>query len=290
MEDDKKPLKNNEFTFNLYESNEQFNKRDFIKSADNTENGTFKFDKALSFDKAGKYYFIVTEEKGGAKYISYDETVYGIAITVEDNNEGKLNVTQKAVFVIAEQGNTRAESISFINDFIPEDLTVDFDIIKTVVNKGSEKIGPEGFEFSLNALADGVADITVKADENGKAKFTLSFTEDDIGNTYTYKLTEVNCSKANVTYSDAEYTITVAIELNENNELVATLTKNSEKVTVVVAEFENVYDYTPTTEYPDSPQTGDTTNLYFWFAVLFVSCGGILGTALYGRKRREEEN
>ncbi len=328
IKDNKKPLKKDEFTFHLYESNERFSKRDFVKSANNAENGTFKFDKALRFDKAGNYYFIVTEEKGEAKYISYDETVYGIVVTVEDNHEGTLNVTKKDVLVIAEQGNTSAEAISFTNDYVPEDLTVDFDIVKTVVNKGSEKIGPEDFEFVLNTLADGVADTTVKSDENGKAKFTLTFDESDIGNTYTYKLTEVDGGKAHVSYSTAEYLITVAISLNENNELVATLTKNSEPVTAVVAEFENVYEYTPTPtpqpepepepqpepepepqpeleskpepqpepepepepEYPDSPQTGENTNLHLWLALLFVSGGGIFGNTLYGRKKKEETN
>ena len=116
-------------------------------------------------------------------------------------------------------------------------------------------------------------------------------TEEDIGKTYTYKLTEVNGGKANVSYSTAEYTITVAIELNANNELVATLTKNGENTLAVVAEFENVYNYTPTPpipEYPDSPQTGDATNLHLWFALLFVSGGGVIGTTLYSRKRKEE--
>ena len=122
----------------------------------------------------------------------------------------------------------------------------------------------------------------------------MVYTEDDIGKTYTYKLTEVKGGKANVSYSTAEYTITVAIELNANNELVATLTKNGKNVTEVVAEFENVYNYThtpnpdPKPKYPDSPQTGDNTNLHLWFALLFASGGGIIGTTLHSRKRKEE--
>ena len=158
------------------------------------------------------------------------------------------------------------------------------------MNKGSEKIGPEGFVFLLKALTEGVADTTVETDQNGKAKFTLTFTEDDIGNTYTYKLTEANGGKANVTYSAAEYTVTVAISLNENNQLFAKLTQNGANVTEIVAAFENVYNYTPTPDAPNNPQTGDNTNLYLWFALLFVSCGGILGTVLCNRKKNKKEN
>lgn len=274
-----------EFEFGLYDANGEL-----IESVKNDADGNFAFT-TLKFDETDvpvsgqkQIAYIVKEIKGTDIRVTYDETVYTVVVTVKDNEQGGVTASYTV--------NSDATGlIAFTNIYTPkpEDITVDLDIVKTVVNKGSEKIGPEGFEFLLNALADGVADVTVKADENGKAKFTLTFTEDDIGKTYTYKLTEVNGGKANVTYSNAEYTITVAIELNENNELEAHLTKNGENATEVVAEFENVYDYTPTPEYPDSPQTGDNTNLHLWFALLFVSGGGIFGTALYGRKRKEEE-
>jgi len=274
-----------EFEFGLYDANGEL-----IESVKNDADGNFAFT-TLKFDETDvpvsgqkQITYTVKEIKGTDIRVTYDETVYTVVVTVKDNEQGGVTASYTV--------NSDATGlIAFTNIYTPkpEDITVDFDIVKTVVNKGSEKIGPEGFEFLLNALADGVADVTVKADENGKAKFTLTFTEDDIGKTYTYKLTEVDGGKANVTYSNAEYTITVAIELNENNELEAHLTKNGENATEVVAEFENVYDYTPTPEYPDSPQTGDNTNLHLWFALLFVSGGGIFGTALYGRKRKEEE-
>lgn len=35
-----------------------------------------------------------------------------------------------------------------------------------------------------------------------------------------------------------------------------------------------------------SPQTGDNSNLTLWFAVLFVSFGGVVGCTVYGRRRR----
>ena len=36
---------------------------------------------------------------------------------------------------------------------------------------------------------------------------------------------------------------------------------------------------------PNSPQTGDNSNLWLWFALMFVSGSGIFGIALYERKR-----
>ena len=280
---DRTQVKANEFEFGLYDA-----AGDLIESVKNDADGNFAFT-TLKFDETDvpvsgqkQITYTVKEIKGSDIRVTYDETVYTVVVTVKDNEQGGVTASYTV--------NSEAEGlITFTNIYTPkpEDITVDFDIVKTVVNKGSEKIGPEGFEFLLNALADGVADITVKADENGKAKFTLTFTEDDIGNTYTYKLTEVNGDKANVTYCNAEYTITVAIELNENNELVAILTKNSENVTAVVAAFENVYNYTPPKT--DNPKTGDNTNLQLWFALLFVSCGAMVTLAVYNKKRSVEE-
>lgn len=40
----------------------------------------------------------------------------------------------------------------------------------------------------------------------------------------------------------------------------------------------------------NSPATGDTGNIWMWFALLFVSGGGLLGTTAYRRKRKETEN
>lgn len=35
-----------------------------------------------------------------------------------------------------------------------------------------------------------------------------------------------------------------------------------------------------------SPQTGDNSNLVLWFAILFISCGGVIGVTVYSRRRK----
>ncbi len=283
-------LAENEFKFFLYPADETYavDEEATAMEAKNKADGTFAFD-AITFEEIGTYFFVISEDPDTtAERVTNDTAVYHVAIEIKDNEDGKL---YEASRVITKVGSDDAvESIVFNNIFTPkpEDITVDIGVAKTVVNKGSEKIGPEDFEFVLENTAT-KEKWNVKSDTAGNAGFTLGYTEDDIGKTFTYKLTELNGGKENVTYSAVEHIITVAIELNENNELVATLTKNGEKESAVVAEFENVYDYTPVPEYPNSPQTGDNTNLHLWFAVLFVSGGGIFGTTLYGRKRKEEE-
>ena len=38
----------------------------------------------------------------------------------------------------------------------------------------------------------------------------------------------------------------------------------------------------------ESPKTGDNSNMMLWFAVLFVSGFGVLGTVIYGKKKKEQ--
>lgn len=270
-------VKAGEFEFGLYDADGRL-----IESVKNDADGNFAFS-TLKFDAADvpvsgqkQFTYTVKEIKGSDLRVTYDETAYTVVVTVKDNEEG--GVTASCMV----NGDANG-LIAFTNSYtqMPEDIIVDFNLIKTVINKGSEKIGPEGFEFLLNAMTDGAADITVKSDENGKAKFTLSFTEDDIGKIYTYKLTEVNGGKANVTYSDAEYIIAVAIDRNANNELAATFTKNGENVTEVVVEFENIYEYTP-----DSPKTGDNSHLILWLALLLASGGVFAALIVLSRKKK----
>lgn len=35
-----------------------------------------------------------------------------------------------------------------------------------------------------------------------------------------------------------------------------------------------------------SPQTGDNSNLALWFAILFISCGGVIGVTVCSRRRK----
>ena len=289
-----------EFSFDLYNANSDFAIDSLIKSGNATVlNGEGKYSITLEYTTAdrGYHYYVLKEHlPAETDRVLYDSAEYHITVNVLDNGHGEM---EAHVMNIAKAHSLEIVSITeldFTNVFVPkpEDIKVEIGVEKTVVNKGSEKLSPEGFEFLLEN-AETKEKLRVKTDSKGKANFALGYTEEDVDKIYTYKLTEVNDGKANVSYSTAEYIITVAITLNEDNELVATLTNNGKIATTVVAEFENVYDYTPTPEskpepeYPESPKTGDNTNIHLWFALLFVSGGGIIGTAIYGRKKEEAE-
>ncbi len=286
-----------EFTFNLYEADENFviDEGVDVKKAKNKADRTFTFED-LTFSEIGTYYYVVEEDSSDKlERVKYDDTKYYITVTVTDDTEnGKL--VAESVIKTSPNATENADSIVFTNKYTPKptDISVDINIDKKVENKGSEKITAEGFEFALQKEGDATP-TTVKTDKDGKAKFELGFTEDDIGNTYNYTLTEVDGGKANVTYSTVKYDIAITVSLDENNKLVASITQNTVAVESVVAEFVNEYDYTPSTpptppeEVPKSPQTGDTSNLTLWFALLFVSGMGIVATTTMGRKKKSQD-
>ncbi len=277
-----------EFKFVLYETNGEYEiKAGQTPLTATNKNGKFEFEK-LTFDTVGTYFFVISEDVTvNAERITFDTAKYYITVTVTDNGEGNLVASYK-IKTSPDAENT-VDNIKFTNVYTPKpaDITVDVNIDKKVENKGTETMSPEGFEFLL--VKDGTDEkLTVKTGADGKAKFILAFTENDIGKTYTYKLTEVDGKLENVKYSKAEYVITVTVTLNGENELVADLTLNEIAVETVKAEFVNEYDYTPPID--DIPQTGDTSDLRLWTFVLLVSGAGLIGTSVLGKKKKENEN
>ncbi|MBQ7799189.1 MAG: hypothetical protein IJ370_01725, partial [Oscillospiraceae bacterium] len=240
---DGRDLKENEFAFELYQTAEDYKVADgqkALKTATHNDKGIFEFEK-IEYTEAGKYYYVVREvEDKSIERVTFDKIEYKVEVEVKDNLDGTATASYKLV-------DTQATEIIFNNTYTPkpQDIKVEINANKTVKNIGTEKIGPEGFEFALEK--DGEK-LTAKSDKDGNVKFELDFTELDIDKTYTYTLTEVDGGKENVTYSEAEYTVTVAITLSENNVLEAEVKVDGEDKE---AEFENVYDYTPKT--PDDP-------------------------------------
>ncbi len=254
-------LAENEFKFFLYEANDAYavDPNAAVKETTNKADGTFAFEE-FTLDKVGTYYFVVAEDPDTtAERVTNDTAIYHLAIEVKDDANGKLYEAGRTVQKVGEAAP--AAEILFTNVYTPkpEDLTVEIVVKKKVVNKGTATIGHDGFEFILENT-DTTERLSLKSDKNGIAAFVLGYTENDIGKTFIYKLTEVNDGREHVQYSTATYAITVSISRNANNELVASFTKNGEAATNIVAEFENVYDYTPDptpTPDPDPTPTPD---------------------------------
>ncbi len=234
-----------EFDFLLVQTDSSFSVSSQLSMlAVNDADGSFHFD-ALTFHDAGTYYYLITEDPSGAlDRVTYDTTVYQVTIQVTDNGAGQLVISEPVITKKGAAGTVGA--IQFNNVYTPKPADIDVNIYvdKTVVNKGSEKIGPEGFEFILESNDTGEK-LLMHSNHAGKAVFNLKFTEADKGKTFSYKLYELNNHRANVTYSTKVYDVSITVSLNSSNQLVAAIKMDGASVANAVAAFENVYDFTP---------------------------------------------
>ncbi len=238
-------LQEGEFKFLLNKADADFSVDETaqVLVAYNSADGAFSFDE-LTFDSVGRYYFVVTEDDTvAADRVTFDDNIYCVEFNVTDNGLGQLVAGEPTITVKA---TGAVSDIKFENTYVPQpsDIFVDININKTVINKGTEELSPEGFTFELTENGSSTP-LTAVTDENGKAVITLKFSESDIGSVYEYELSEVNDGKENVTYSTEKYTVKISLSLNSENVIVADISVDDVPTASVVADFTNEYDYTP---------------------------------------------
>lgn len=178
---------------------------------------------------------------------------------------------------------------SLINRFVPGDLPDASDLVvtlkahKTVNNVGTDSIGPEGFAFLLDNVDDEADPLIALSDINGYAQFTLVYRDADAGKTFTYSLWERDDGRANVTYDDKVYTISVDVTFS-GNDLAATVKFDGEAVKDYVAEFENIYS----ADLPPVPPQGDRSGMAFLVSLLSAAVCLMLLSSERRRRLTEE--
>ena len=214
----------------------------------------------------------------GTDGITYDGHVATLSITVKDDGRGNLSVTDVKV----KKGN-------FSNLFeAASENAMTVEVSKTLTGRDMT----EGETFTFNAVTNDAATadrLGISADANKPTTFTtpagkdneaqtatvplnaLSFTQEDVGASYTFTVSEVNDGKGGVTYDDTAYTVEIAVSQDADGKLVVTATvtdnKGSEpKVTthrqgdesaaVVTLPFKNSYtSEMPATEFAKTAAT-----------------------------------
>jgi len=271
-----KPLKDGEFTFELYEADVNYTAGTKLQSVKNTGKD-FRFTVEYLPQHVGQNFYYVVKEMGAGETIhgvTFDKGTFTVKVEVKDNGDGTIGT----------ETTVNEGAIKFTNSFAAA-LQLNFRVKKTVKNLGSATLGPEGFAFVLTNTTTSVS-TEEKTDANGDAKFALGFTEADLGKTYTYTLKEKNTGVANVSYSTVEYAIAVTLSLDDENRLVAKITQDGKDVTEVVAGFENIYDYTPLP--PAGPQTGDGARPVLWLSLFVLSAAGLVWQAIRRKKAYEK--
>ena len=190
-------LKDGEFTFVLLDENGKE-----VSRTTNDADGSFVFDD-LTFDKAGDFNYTVQEVKGDADGITYDETLFGVTITVTEDADSNKLVAQ----VSYTEGNQTVDSITFTNTYKAKPISVRLGASKELQN-ASLAAGQFTFELTSSDGAPMPANTMATNTENGQVLFdAITFTE--VGE-YDYIITEVNDGQQGVTYDEnADRTIHV---------------------------------------------------------------------------------
>ena len=180
---------------------------------------------------------------------------YGGYFCIEESAPvGFVADTKAYYFEIRTDGETIVIANTEDGLFTNKPITGEIEITKTDIADG-KPLANVGFRIKD---ADGNTVIEGYTDENGIAKFTLRYGK------YTY--TEFKCLDGYYANTE-EY----PFEIKEDGQFIKAEMTN-EKIPV-----------------PDSPQTGDNSNLGFWIGLAAVALGGLVATVIIGIKRKRED-
>lgn len=218
-----------EFAFELLEGN------NVVATGTNSADGSVALS-PITYTKPGAHSYMLREVGGGTHKagVEYDGSVFAVTTTVTDNGNGTLSVAHKV--------DNDANAVGFTNSYAPAATSVTLGASKVLNGKSLE----DG-EFSFTLEGEDGTQLTAGNDANGMVVFpAIQYSETG---TYQYTLSEVKGSETGVTYDEAAYAVTVAVEDNGEGSLVATVAYEGGNAPV----FTNTYN---APEAPASPGDG----------------------------------
>lgn len=216
-----------EFAFELLEGN------DVVATGTNSADGSVALSR-ITYTKPGTHSYMLREVGGGTHKagVEYDGSVFAVTTTVTDNGNGTLSVAHKI--------DNDANAVGFTNSYAPAATSVTLGASKVLNGKSLE----DG-EFSFALEGEDGTRLTAGNDANGTVAFpAIQYSETG---TYQYTLSEVKGSETGVTYDEAAYAVTVAVEDGGEGSLVATVSYEGGKAPV----FNNTY------QEPEGPAAAD---------------------------------
>lgn len=216
-----------EFAFELLEGN------NVVATGTNSADGSVALS-PITYTKPGTHSYMLREVGGGTHKagVEYDGSVFAVTTTVTDNGNGTLSVAHKV--------DNDANAVGFTNSYAPAATSVTLGASKVLNGKSLE----DG-EFSFALEGEDGTRLTTGNDANGMVVFpAIQYSETG---TYQYTLSEVKGSETGVTYDEAAYAVTVAVEDDDEGSLVATVSYEGGKAPV----FNNTY------QEPEGPAAAD---------------------------------
>lgn len=236
----------------------------------------------ITFDTPGEYRYTI-QENGDPEQpiagIDYSDAIYRVTVMVGDNGTGSLVIDSVKIELMYDDGGNLAntenegtpvegDTMAFKNTY---NASTDTEGIqgKKVYNDTTGDNPYEGGKFSFKLEAQGgfvtdsgnADDLTIAAAStpmpagaqdnavtttNVGSDFTfptITFDGNDAGNTYVYKVTEVNTGEPGMTYSNAEHTVQISVKEvtdGDGTHIVATVQAPYNNPQNLV--FENTYD------------------------------------------------
>lgn len=216
-----------EFAFELLEGDK------VVATGTNSADGSVALS-PITYTKPGTHSYVLREVGGGTHKagVEYDGSVFAVTTTVTDNGNGTLSVAHKV--------DNDANAVGFTNSYAPAATSVTLGASKVLNGKSLE----DG-EFSFALEGEDGTQLTAGNDANGMVVFpAIQYSETG---TYQYTLSEVKGSETGVTYDEAAYAVTVAVEDDGEGSLVATVSYEGGKAPV----FNNTY------QEPEGPAAAD---------------------------------
>ena len=216
-----------EFAFELLEGDK------VVATGTNSADGSVALG-PITYTKPGTHSYVLREVGGGTHKagVEYDGSVFAVTTTVTDNGNGTLSVAHKV--------DNDANAVGFTNSYAPAATSVTLGASKVLNGKSLE----DG-EFSFALEGEDGTQLTAGNDANGMVVFpAIQYSETG---TYQYTLSEVKGSETGVTYDEAAYAVTVAVEDDGEGSLVATVSYEGGKAPV----FNNTY------QEPEGPAAAD---------------------------------
>lgn len=216
-----------EFAFELLEGDK------VVATGTNSRDGSVAL-RSIKYTEPGTHSYMLREVGGGTHKagVEYDGSVFAVTTTVTDNGDGTLSVAHKV--------DNDANAVGFTNMYAPAATSVALGASKVLNGKSLE----DG-EFSFALEGEDGTQLTAGNDANGMVVFpAIQYSE---AGTYRYTLSEVKGSETGVTYDEAAYAVTVAVEDDGEGSLVATVSYEGGEAPV----FNNTY------QEPEGPAAAD---------------------------------
>lgn len=239
-----KVLGGGDYSFELYESDENWAVGPWVETKANGDDGTFSFE-TIDYDTAGTRYYLVKEVNGGQTIdgVTYDSTVYRVTVDITDNLRGQL----VPEVIITNSEGLPFQSMTFVNTYqITGEAKVTLPGTKTLNGK---MLNDGDFTFELYETDESfiVSGDPVKTVVNTGNQFelVLNYTTENVGSTHYYVVKEEHAGQTidGITYDAAVYYVTVEVKDNEVGGIDTITTITDGTTTVDSLDFVN--DYAP---------------------------------------------